>query len=321
MPLPPVGGPPTPMRLLLFLLVFSASLACPAQASLPPCRPATPPDSLGRCRVAGAGGGRAVAPPTRAALPVAPPRFLVDVNASNRNAYLNRAPEAADDHGYLATLLTYQTRWGGFGSVYLNHSFGPGAEFIDDTETSLGYARAAGATEWSVQYTHLFVNAGSGLLKGSITDNLEGSLSHDFDLVQASLTADGFLGGKRRDVNLTGALGHSFYLPAFGTDTLAISPTVEVGLGTQHFYAAELTRAVRHRTGTFRKSKTTTTLDTPAAPGFGLTGYTFSVPLTLDNGRSTFSLTPAYLVPVRVPEWGNGEKLFYVTLGYVRRFW
>lgn len=257
------------------------------------------------------------------ALLVAIPRFVVELAASNRNAYLNRAPARADDRGYLASTLTYQTRWGLFGGLYLNHSFGFTNELIDDTETTLGFARSRGATEWSAQYTHLFVSSTSGLLKGSITDNLAGSLSHDFDLVQASLTADLFVGGAQRDVALTADLGHSFYLPAFGTDTLSISPTVEVGLGTQNFYAQELTRPVKRRTGTFKRSGKTGSpaLDAPAAPGFGLTGYTFSVPLELNNGRTAFTLTPAYLLPVRVPEWGSAERFFYLTVGFTRRFW
>lgn len=266
-------------------------------------------------------------PPTdlaasRPVLRAGPPRFLIETNASNRNAYLNRAPAAADDYGYLATMLTYQTRWGLFGGLYLNHSFGLNRQLIDDTETTLGFARSSGVSEWSVQYVHLFVNAQSGLLKGSITDNLETNIDHDFDLVQASLTADLFL-GNRRDVALTADLGHSFYLPAFGTDTLTIRPTVELGLGTQNFYAAELARPVRQRTGTFKKHNKNGIgyADTLTPPGFGLTGYTFSLPLSLDNGRTSFGLTPAYLVPVRVPEWGNVKPFFYLTAGLSRRFW
>ena len=66
------------------------------------------------------------------------------------------------------------------------------------------------------------------------------------------------------------------------------------------------------------KTKTTNTLETPDTPGFTSTGYTLSLPISLDSRRT---LIPDYLVPLHVPAWGNAEKLFYVSAEFTRRFW
>ncbi|WP_460503767.1 hypothetical protein [Hymenobacter agri] len=258
--------------------------------------------------------------------PAAPPRLTVDLTTSNRNAYLMRAPEAADDHGYLGTQLTYQTHSGLYLGTYLNSSYGPGNPLFDDYEASLGYARTGhGPTDWSLQYTHLFIPGSSKLLRATITDNVEGSLSHDFDFVYASLTADAFFGGTR-DLVLTWNVSHAFPLPVFAHDTLNITPTFELGTGTQRFYAAGLARNVRQQVVSTKKNgqtktKTANVLETPDTPGFATTGYTLSLPISLDMRRSSFAVIPAYLVPLHVPEWGNAEKLFYVSVELTRRLW
>ena len=211
--------------------------------------------------------------------------------------------------------------------AYLNSSYGPGQPLFDAYESTLGYARAGhGPTEWSLQYTHLFVSAGSKLLRATVTDNVEASLAHDFDFAYASLTADGFFGAPR-DVVLTWNVSHAFPLPVFAHDTLSITPTFELGTGTQRFYAAGLARCVQQQIATTKKNglpgktKTTSTLETPATTGFTSTGYTLSLPISLDARRRSFALIPACLVPLHVPEWGNAEKLFYVSAGFTRRFW
>ena len=261
-----------------------------------------------------------------AAQPAAPPRLTVDLTTSNRNAYLMRAPEAADDHGYLGTQLTYQTHSGLYLGAYLNSSYGPDNPLFDDYEATLGYAHTGhGPTEWSLQYTHLFVPSDSKLLRATITDNVEGSLSHDFDLVYASLTADAFFGGTR-DLILAWNVLHAFPLPVFAHDTLNITPTFELGTGTQRFYAAGLARNVRQPVVSTKKSgqpktKTGNVVETPDTPGFATTGYTLSLPVSLDMRRSSLAFVPAYLVPLHVPEWGNAEKLFYVSVEFTRRLW
>ena len=257
----------------------------------------------------------------------APPRFTVDLTTANRNAYLMRAPDAADDHGYLGTQLTCHSRSGLFAGAYLNSSSGPDQPLFDDYEGTLGYAHAGhGPTEWSLQYTHLFVPANSTLLRATITDNAEANLSHDFDFAYASLTADVFFGGTR-DLVLTWNVSHAFPLPVFTHDTLSITPTFELGTGTQRFYAAGLARRVKQQIATIKKNgqpgkaKTASVLETPDTPGFTSTGYTLSLPVSLEMRRSSFALIPAYLVPLHVPEWGNAEKLFYVSVEFTRRFW
>ena len=258
--------------------------------------------------------------------PTGPPRLTVDLTTANRNAYLMRAPEAADDHGYLGTQLTYQTRSGLYAGAYLNSSYGPDQPIFDDYEATLGYLHTGhGPTEWSLQYTHLFIPGSSQLLRATITDNVEGSLAHDFDFVYASLTADAFFGGTR-DVVLTWNVSHAFPVPVFAHDTLNFTPTFELGTGTQRFYAAGLARNVRQQVVSTKKNgqtktKTANVLETPDTPGFATTGYTLSLPISLEMRRNSFAVIPAYLVPLHVPEWGNAEKFFYVSVEFTRRLW
>ncbi|MDO7848797.1 hypothetical protein Q5H92_20700 [Hymenobacter sp. M29] len=298
------------MRLLLVFLLF---LGLPGWRPAAAQTPVAPPDSLAASHPA-------------TAKPATPPRFIVDLTTANRNAYLMRAPEAADDHGYLGTQLTYQTRWGLYAGTYLNSSYGPDQPVFDDYEATLGYARTGhGPTEWNLQYTHLFVPSDSKLLRATVTDNVEGSLAHDFNFAYASLTADAFFGGSR-DLVLTWNVSRALPLPVFAHDTLTITPTFELGTGTQRFYAAGLARNVREQVVTTKKNgqtktKTSNVLETPATPGFTSTGYTLSLPVSLDMRRSSVALIPAYLVPLHVPEWGNAEKLFYVSVEFTRRLW
>lgn len=253
-----------------------------------------------------------------------PPRLVLDLTTATRNAYLMRVPDAADDHGYLATQLTYCTRWGLYAGTYLNHSYGPDQTVFDDYETTLGYAHT-GNTEWNLQYTHLSVPGSSQLLRATITDNLGGSIGHDLGPVYASLTADAFL-GSTRDVVLTWNVSRTFPVAAFGHDTLSIAPTAELGTGTQRYYAAGLAHMVREQVAITRKNgrpgtKTVKMLETPNTPGFALTGYSVALPITLEGRGSSFALVPTYLVPLHVPEWGNPAKTFYVSAEFTRRFW
>ena len=113
------------MRLLLMFLLF---LALPGwRSATAQSRPA--PADL-------------VAAERAAARPNSAPRFIVDLTTANRNAYLMRASDAADDHGYLGIQLTYQTRSGLFAGTYLNSSYGPEQPLFDDYEGTLGYAHA-----------------------------------------------------------------------------------------------------------------------------------------------------------------------------------
>jgi len=51
------------------------------------------------------------------------PRLTVGLSTASRTTYLQRAPAATDDRGYLGTTLTYQAPQGFIGSLYLNHSY------------------------------------------------------------------------------------------------------------------------------------------------------------------------------------------------------
>lgn len=291
--------------LFLFLLLLTGQRVASAQAVLLA-------DSLARASHA-------------AALSATSPRLVVDLASGSRNAYLMRVPDAALDYGYLATQLTYQTRCGLFVGAYLNHSYGPDQPALDDYEASLGYTHA-GPIEWTIQYVHLFVPETSKLLRAGITDNVEGAVGRDFDLVYASLTADAFFGGTR-DLILTWNISHAFSVPLSARDTLHITPTLELGTGTQRFYAAGLAHAVQAQVATTKKNgqpgkpKTVTTLETPDTAGFATTGYTLSLPFSLDSRRSSFAIIPAYLVPLHVPEWGSMAKVFYISAEFTRRFW
>lgn len=267
--------------------------------------------------------GRAAAVPlppdsARAALP----RLTVGLSTANRTIYLQRAPQAADDRGYYGTTLTYQAPSGLLASGYLNHSYA--YSFLDEPyinygEGMLGWQSVGNSdTYWTVQYARLFVAGGSALVQTALSNDLSASVTHFFDYVTASASADLFV-GSTHDFILTFDLSHRFQLPALGHDTLSVEPTVEFGAGSQHFYAASLDQiaTVKRR----KRGGTTTIFTEPYSPGFSALGYTFSVPVAYRTGRFTVEATPSYLVPLHLPAGGDARSFFYGALSVSRTFW
>ncbi|GAB3638380.1 hypothetical protein GCM10027422_39700 [Hymenobacter arcticus] len=274
------------------LALLAAHLACAT--------PTLPPDSL--------------AP--------APPRLTVGFASASRTTYLQRVPERTNDKGYLGTTLTYQAPAGFIGSLYLNHSYvykTLGEPFINYGEAMVGWQAVGNSdTYWTVQYTRLFVYGESALVQNSLRNDFSASVTQFFGFVTASLSADAFV-GSTHDFILTVDLSHRFQLPVLGHDTLSIEPTVELGAGSQHFYAASL--ATTSQVKVKKRGGTTTVLKEPDTPAFSTLGYTLSLPVTLAAGRFSVAATPSYLVPLHVPAGGYDASFFYFTLGVSRTFW
>lgn len=259
-------------------------------------------------------------PPDSLATP--PPRLTVGLSAATRTTYLQRAPAPAEDKGYAGATLTYQAPKGFISSLYLNHSYNYQTlrePFINYGELMAGWqAVRESDTYWTVQYTRLFVAGESALVQTSLRNDFSASLTQFFSFATASLSADVFV-GSTHDVLLTLDLSHPFRLSVFGHDSLTIEPTVEVGAGSQHFYASSLATTTRVKNK--KRGGTTTVVTEPASPAFSVLGYTLSVPLTLAAGRFSVVATPSYLVPLHVPAGGYDASFFYVTLGVSRTFW
>ncbi|QKG51883.1 hypothetical protein [Hymenobacter sp. BRD67] len=241
-----------------------------------------------------------------------PPRLTVGLASANRTTYLQRAPQAADDKGYLGTTLTYQAPTGFISSLYLNHSYNYQTlhePFINFGEAMAGWQSVSESdTYWTVQYTHLFSYGESALVQASLRNDLSASVTQFFGFATASLSADVFV-GNTHDVVLSLDLSHRFQLPALGHDTLLIEPTVELGAGSQHFYAASLGQTSRVKNA---RRGTTTVFKEPDSPAFSTLGYTLSVPIALAAGRFSLSATPSYLVPLHVPT-GARAALFFTS--------
>ena len=250
----------------------------------------------------------------------APPRLTLGLSTASRTTYLQRAPPAADDRGYLGSTVTYQAPSGFIGSVYLNHSYNYqtlGESFINYAELMAGWqAPGDGDTYWTVQYTRLAASGESALVQASLRNNLSASVTQFFDYLTASASADLFV-GSRADFVLTLDLSHRFDLPGPGATTeLTLEPTAELGAGSQRFYAASL-----GRTSAVKKRRGPTVFAEPDAPAFSALGFTFAAPLTFAAGRLSVVATPSYLVPLHVPTGGTEAAFFYFTLGVSRTFW
>jgi hypothetical protein len=253
----------------------------------------------------------------------AAPRLTLGFTSATRTTYLQRAPARADDRGFLGTTLTYQAPRGFISSLYLNHSYNfqtLDEPFINYGELMAGWQSVgAGPTYWTVQYTRLFAYGESALVQATLRNDLSASLTHYFDYVTASASADVFV-GSTHDVVLTLDVSHPFQLPVLAHDTLTIEPTVELGAGSQRFYTASLGKTTQVKT-TKRHGGPSTIYTEPSAPGFSTLGYTLSVPVSLRAGRFQLEATPSYLVPLHVPAGGIDQAFFYFTLGISRSFW
>ncbi len=272
-------------------------------------------------QLAGLRAAAAPLPPDSAAT-APPPRLTLGLATATRTTYLQRAPAAADDRGYLGTTLTYQAPSGFIASGYLNHSYAYTylhEPFYNFGELMAGWQSVRNSdTYWTVQYTHLFSYGESALVQASLRNDFSASVTQFFGLVTASLSADVFVGGKS-DVILTLDVSHRFQLPVLAHDTLSIEPTVEFGAGSQHFYAASLGKTTVVKTR--RNGTTTTAFAEPATPAFSALGYTFSLPVSFAAGRYVVAATPSYLVPLHIPAGGSDTAFFYGTLAVSRTFW
>ncbi|GEM_PF-1173703 len=262
----------------------------------------------------------ALPPDSSAAQLGAPPRLTLGLSSATRTTYLQRAPARADDRGYLGTTLTYQAPRGFIGSLYLNHSYSfqtLDEPFINYGELMAGWQSVSeGTTYWTVQYTRLFVYGESALVQTSLRNDLSASITHYFDYVTASASADVFV-GSTHDVVLTFDVSHAFQLPVLAHDTLSIEPTVEFGAGSQRFYTTSLGQTTQAQT----KRRGGAGYTEPSAPSFSTLGYTFSVPVSWQARRFEVQATPSYLVPLHVPTGGNNRAFFYLTVGVTRSFW
>jgi hypothetical protein len=240
--------------------------------------------------------------------------------SANRTVYLQRAPQGADDRGYLGTTLLYQAPSGFMASGHLNHSYAYtflGEPFINYGEAMVGWQSTSNSdTYWTAQYTRLFVYGESALVQASLRNDLSASVTHYFDYLTASASADLFV-GSTHDFILTFELSHAFELPVLAHDTLSLEPSVEFGAGSQHFYANSLGKSTQVK----KRKRTTTVFDVPSTPGFAALGYTFSLPITYRRGRCSLSATPSYLVPLHVPTEGDDHAFFYGTLGVSYFLW
>jgi len=249
------------------------------------------------------------------------PRLTLSLATANRTVYLQRAPEPQDDRGYLGTTLLYQAPSGFMASGYLNHSYAYTflhEPFINYGEAMVGWQSVgSGDTYWTTQYTRLFVYGESALVQASLRNDLSASLTHYFDYVTASASADVFVGGTR-DFILTFNLSHPFELPVLAHDTLTIEPTAEFGAGSQHFYANSLGKSTVVKT---KRRGNTTVYTEPATPGFAALGYTLSVPVTYRTRRFSLEAIPSLLVPLNVPTGGDTRSLFYGTVGASLFLW
>lgn len=253
--------------------------------------------------------------------PAPAPRFTLGLRTANRTVYLQRAPQAQDDRGYLGTTLTYEAPSGFLASGYLNHSYAYtflGEPFINFGEAMLGWQSTGNSnTYWTVQYTRLFVYGESALVQASLRNDFSASLTQYLGALTASASADLFVGGTN-DFILTFDASHEFQLPALAHDTLRIEPTVEFGAGSQHFYASSLgkTSVVKTR----KRGGTTTVYEVPATPGFAALGFTLSVPVAYEAPRWRVAATPSYLIPLSVPSGGDSRAIWYGTLEVAVKF-
>ena len=265
----------------------------------------------------------AAAAPTPADSLAAPlPRLTLALTTATRTTYLERAPTSADDYGLLGTTLTYQAPSGFMGSAYLNHSYAASdlhEPFINFGEATVGWQSTGdGDTYWTAQYAHLFSYGESTLVQAGLSNDLSASLTHYFDWLTASASLDLFV-GRVHDVVLTFDVSHEFAWPVQAHSSLTLEPTVELGVGSQHYYAASLGKTSKVKES--KRHGTITVFREPATPAFAPLGFTFSAPLTLHAGRYELSATPAYLVPLNVPTGGNDKSIFYFTAGVSRTFW
>lgn len=229
--------------------------------------------------------------------------WTLSLLADQRTFYLGRE---YGDHAYsLLPSITYSHPSGFYGTLsgYYFHASEPPRYAFTDLE--LGYANEL-AKHWaySLSYDRVFFSPPLSATDKLIPNGLEAYTTYDLGPLQAGLDYNFFFGKStaqtialalRAQVRKTHWLGFDEVSLAPGAEVLWGSPLALARYGGTYSATTTSITTVRGR------RKTTQVTPTTDSQPVRLLGYELTLPLEVDRGPLTYTLTGHYVVPRRTP--------------------
>ncbi|MHA4810814.1 hypothetical protein ACX0G9_22090 [Flavitalea flava] len=230
--------------------------------------------------------------------------FEAELSYVNDNVYLGRKDSVAIP--YMSPRIGFFHKGGFFADLALGYMTGSGETRIDMTALDAGYAFEAGNYEGSLTATKYWYNNNSTNVRAEMKGTIGYSNAYDFGFIKPTMELSLNIGNKS---DFAGAFGlsHSFYVL---NDNLEFTPTFTANASTQNYYSDYYKK---RRYSKARKGKTPVTGTALVsgvvqnAAAFKFLDYEFSLPLSYEAGRFTFSVVPVYAIPV------NPEQILITT--------
>ena len=242
--------------------------------------------------------------------------FMVGATYLSDNVYLGR--KDSNVVSYISPYLGYHFKNGLYAKAIA--SWVPGRKHLDEFTIEAGYEHSFGDhINAGVAVDKYFYNKNASSVRSSSSGGLSLYGQYSNDWVEPQLNID--LNANKKSIDYVTGLGldHNFSLL---DNTLNITPTVVMNLGTQNYYDEYFNSKLGKADKTFKTRKVVSD-----ANKFKPLDYEFSVKIAYRVAKWLFTLTPTYALPVNpatvvLPKRTVQEKLtntFYLELDICHR--
>ena len=196
---------------------------------------------------------------------------------------------------YITPTLGYYDKSGFFINGSLSYLARSGSNRIDLYNIEAGYDFSAGDFDGGLSANKSFYNSSSTNVKAEVTGSVMATAAYNFSFIRPHIEG-GVNFGKKPDYFVALGLEHTFYA---ASDRLQVTPSFVANASTQNYYGSYYKK--RKFAGK-RKNANGVTVEVQAdvqdASKFKFLDYEFNLPIEYNLHKFTFSITPAYAIPV-----------------------
>jgi hypothetical protein len=193
---------------------------------------------------------------------------------------------------YITPTIGYYAKSGFFADGALSYLARSGSDGIDLMTIETGYDFSIKDFDGEIMGSKFFYNSSSTNTRSEVSASLSASAGYDFGFIHPALQGS-ISFGQSTDYAVAFSLDHAFIAAA---GKLSITPSLLINASTQNYYGAYYNK--RRYAKLRRKLYYDISADVSDASRFKLLDYECSVPVDYTAGRFTFSVIPAYAVPV-----------------------
>lgn len=221
--------------------------------------------------------------------------FLADVSYSSDAVFMGRRDSI--EAPYIFPSIGYYDRSGFFANASASYLLRSSEERMDLFLLSAGYLYSKGQFYAGLSGTKYFFNEDSYNVQSEVEADLTAMLNYDFKAAEVGLSGSAYFGSSNTDLSLNLMLDRTFYAL---DKKLLITPTVELGAGTQYFYQAYYNSSRmgnRKGNGPGGMSMQNMEVQLKEASEFNFLNIELSLPVSYFYKHLIFSFTPALAFP------------------------